>query len=95
MRKLTLSELKNSKFYYVGSYRQKVKLLQYSLYLIMIEIVILTFMYLTRPEPLYFATNSASAIKPLDFLMEANYSSQALLPPDFPEELGIKQLTVE
>lgn len=95
MRKLTLSEVKNSKLYHVGGYRKKVKLLQYSLYLIMVEIVILVFMYLTRPEPLYFATNSASAIKPLDFLMEANYSSEALLPPDFPEELGIKALTVE
>lgn len=95
MRKLTIDEIKGRKLQTVSTYRLRLKLLQYSLYLIIAEVVILVLMYLSRPEPLYFATNSESAIKPLQFLEEPNYSEEALLKPDLPEEMAIKELTVE
>jgi intracellular multiplication protein IcmM len=94
VRKLEISDIKNRKFYSTNTYRLRVKLLQYSIYITIAEIIILALMYLTRPEPLYFATNSASAIKPLVAMSEPNMSSEALLPPDIPEETGAKELLV-
>ncbi len=95
MRRLELDAIKARKLNTTNTYRLRVKLLQYSLYLIIAEIVILNLMYFTRAEPLYFATNSASAIKQLTSMNEPNMSSEALLSPDFPEETTVKALTVE
>ncbi len=93
MRRLTLDDLKHKKNYSQITYRLRIKLLYYSLCLIGVEILVLAYFYFTMPEPLYFATNSASAIRPLVALREANESEEALLKPDLPEEMGSKELT--
>ena len=95
MRRLTIDDLKRRKNYSTNTYRLRLTILYYSLCLIGIEILILGYLYFSMPEPLYFATNSASAIKPLVALREANEGDEALLAPDIPEEMGSKRLTVD
>ncbi|NQY41762.1 MAG: hypothetical protein HRT87_00200 [Legionellales bacterium] len=95
MRKLEIDDVKKRKFHDASGYRLRVRLLQYSIYLMIGQSIILVLIYLTQPEPLYFATNSASAIKPIIAMSEPNMSSEAILAPDLPEETTTKSLTVE
>lgn len=95
MRRLTIQETKASKFYFRNIYRSRVLLLQYSLWLIILQLLIIAGLYFSKSEPEYFATNSASAIKPLKPMLQPNMSSDALLAPDLPEEISIKQVTVD
>ena len=92
MRRLTIDDVKGRKNYNRNVFRGQVKLLQLSLVCIVAQSVIVCYLYFSQPEPLYFSTNSASAIRPLVMLMEPNMSEEALLAPDIPEEMGLKEL---
>lgn len=85
------NKIKQSKGFYVTSYRRIMKLMVLSLGLngLLIAGVVLSF--LNIPKRHYYATNGAialMAIKPVELLPmdKPNYSSQALLPPDPPDQ---------
>lgn len=94
MSRLEIEEIKETKTYYRNIYRLSVALNYYSIILTIILSSAIALMYFITPEPDYYATNSASAIMPLQVLFEPNYSPNALLDPDLPEEMGIKDVTV-
>ncbi len=94
MPKQSLQDVMEKKNYYRDVYRKSLRWLQYMLAINVVFLLAIIQIYLTREEPNYYATNSASSIKLLLGMNEPNHSSEALLPPDRPEELGIKSLSL-
>lgn len=85
------NKIKLSKGFYINTYRRALKWLMFSLGFNVVLIVGIVFSYLNLPRVHFYATNGAialMAIKPMELqpLDAPNYSSQALLPPDPPNE---------
>jgi intracellular multiplication protein IcmM len=85
------NKIKKSKGFYVITYRWLLKAMMISLALNVLLIGGIILASLNLPGRHYYATNGAialMAIKPMELtpLDKPNYSSQALLPPDPPDE---------
>lgn len=91
----TWNKIKHGKGFYVSTYRKALTLTMGSLFLNILLILGIIYAYIQTPRTHFYATNGAIALmsitdqpekyelQPLD---QPNYSDQALLPPDPPDE---------
>jgi intracellular multiplication protein IcmM len=94
MARMPYDEMVAQKGYYQQRLRKGAALLMFSLALMAGLIVVIYLVFISRAEPDYYATTSASQILQLRALAQPNRSAQALLKPDPPEELSTKSLGV-
>lgn len=87
MRKLALSDIKNKKNYYRDLYRKLIFIINVSTIISIILIIMSILIYITEPDPTFYATNSASNIMRIKSMNQPNYSSSPLLKPDLPMEM--------
>lgn len=85
------NKIKQSKGFYVATYRRSLNFLMVSLMVNALLIAGIILAYLAIPKRHYYATNGAialMAITPVELepMDSPNNSSQALLPPDPPDE---------
>jgi intracellular multiplication protein IcmM len=76
------NKVKKSKFFYVKIYR---RLLLFIIIFQIINVALflsICYVYLNRPERVYYATSGITLPIQLTALERPNYSSEALLPPD-------------
>ena len=92
MRKLALSDIKKKKNHYRDFYRRSLMLLSLSTYLSVMLLVISAFVYITQPEPDYYATNSASSVLQIHSMDGPNFTSKPLLREDLPMEMIRRKL---
>ena len=87
----TWAKIKQSKGFYVRTYRLALKLMMVSLFLNALLIAAVALAYIKRPSVHFYATNGSialMAIRPLELtpMDSPNYSDKALLPPDPPDQ---------
>ena len=82
--------IKRRKHFYVNSFRKAVLFLFVSLVLNCLLIVGIYYKYITKPARDYYATDGIGAPIQLKSMLQPNYSSQALLPPD-PTNLTVQK----
>jgi len=92
MARMAYEEVILQKGYYQQRLRKGAVLLLFFLLLMGGFILALYFVYISRPQPDYYATTNASQILQLRGMNNPNMSSKALLKPDPPEELTVKGL---
>lgn len=92
-----LQEIKGQKYFYRDQFRGAVKILQYSLVLTIILTVSIAYLEFTKQAPKYYASNASGAgfITQLTARDQPNESSEALLAPDRPAEMGKNKLTIQ
>ena len=76
------NKVKNSKFFYVRTYRFAGQCLMISLGINLVFGLLVYYIYLSRPEPNYYATSGITPPVELRSLDEPNKGATALLPPD-------------
>ncbi|PWY56959.1 phosphoesterase [Legionella qingyii] len=86
MSRETWELIKNSKNFYVISYRRGLITLIISLIVNCIFGVLIAYIHLTEPERDYYATSGISPPIQLQPLLAPNFTANALLPPDPPAE---------
>lgn len=76
------NKIKKSKFFYVKSYRILASLIIASSMLSVLLCLAIIYYYFAQPVTTFYATSGITPPVQLTPLNTANYSSQALLPPD-------------
>lgn len=84
-----------SKSFYRDKFRSAVKILFFNMMLMAVLTIAIFFLKVTQRAPDYYATNSSGFITSLTALDEPNMTSTALLQPDPPEEVNLKELTID
>lgn len=84
--------IKNKKMFYVTSYRRSCSILLFSLVFNMLLLTFIILSYASRGMPDFYATSGIIPPIQLAPLTSPNFSSEALLPPDPPDEEGTKQI---
>ncbi|MBS0359404.1 MAG: DotI/IcmL/TraM family protein [Proteobacteria bacterium] len=92
MSRYLIDLVKSRKDFYRDHFRATVRILIGSLLVTMVWLAALVYEIMTRPEPKFYATDSASFITPLDALNTPNESSEYLLPPSEPQEIRQKDM---
>jgi intracellular multiplication protein IcmM len=87
-----IEQAKQKRFFYRDKFRSTLSLLLVSLMITIVLITAIVFWRLTQKGTDFYATNGVSAPVSLTSLDESNQSSESLLPPDPPEEMGLKRL---
>jgi intracellular multiplication protein IcmM len=87
-----LEQAKQKRFFYRDKFRATLAWLLVSLTMTMVLIVAIVFWRLTQKGADFYATNGVAAPISLTPLDAPNQSSESLLPPDPPEEMGLKGL---
>ncbi|MGQ3888115.1 type IVB secretion system protein IcmM/DotJ [Legionella sp. CNM-1927-20] len=82
MSRQSWNRIKQSKSFYVMTYRRALKFLLLSMALSVFFCVAISYVYLNRPERTFYATSGITPPIELTPLATPNYSSQPLLPPD-------------
>lgn len=95
MARLTLDEVKQSKNFYRDNYHRVLKVLGISILIILFLLVMVAYVMFNRPPQRYYATNSVGFIDLLAPRMQPNMSAEALLPPDPPTEMVIKNMNFD
>ncbi|MCA0404282.1 MAG: type IVB secretion system protein IcmM/DotJ [Proteobacteria bacterium] len=76
------NNIKGSKFFYVRTYRFGAQCLMISIILNLVMSLMIYYLYISRPDPDFYATSGMVPPVPLRALAEPNQSANALLPPD-------------
>ncbi|GAB4222685.1 MAG: hypothetical protein Tsb005_15350 [Gammaproteobacteria bacterium] len=84
MYRETYWEIKARKFFYRDYYRRLIRILLVSLVIILLLVVAIVYNILTRPEIIFYATNSEGFVIELNPLDQPNQSPNYLLEPDPP-----------
>lgn len=92
MGRVNWNTIKQSKMFYVVIYRRSLSALMISLVLNCIFSLLIYYVYLSRPEPDYYATSGIAPPIQLTVMAEPNKSSVALLPPDPVEEVEARPI---
>ena len=95
MKKMTFDEMQMRKNYYRDRYRSLVKWNLLSVLAILIQCTLVAFLYFIKSDSTYYATNDQSVISPLRAYAKPNYTNQALLAPDLPEETGVGVISID
>jgi len=82
--------IKQRKNFYVSSFRKAVFFLLVSLLLNCLLVVGIYYKHITKPRRDYYATDGIGAPIQLTSMLQPNYSSKALLPPD-PTNLTVQK----
>lgn len=82
--------IKQDKNFNVNVYRRGIISLIVSLGLSCIIVLLMFYTYITEPEPDYYATNGMTPPIKLQLLLAPNLTSTALLPPDPPDDDGVR-----
>ncbi|KTD21065.1 type IVB secretion system protein IcmM/DotJ [Legionella londiniensis] len=82
--------IKNSKGFYVRTYRSSIRVLVISIFLNLILGVLIYYTYFSRPEPDFYATNGVTPPVQLTPLDQPNYTSEPLLPDEVETETDNK-----
>ena len=94
MTKAQWITIKQSKSFYVRNYRNLISLMIFSSALSLVFCILIYFVYMSRPEHVFYSTNGVTAPIKLTVMSEPNYSDVALLPPD-PIDNAIPKLIPE
>lgn len=84
--------IKSKTNFNVSVYRRGLVALILSLLLSTVLGILIFYAYLTEPERDFYATSGVAAPVKLNPLNAPNMSSQALLEPDPPEEMGLRTI---
>ncbi|NKB46544.1 MAG: phosphoesterase [Legionellales bacterium] len=87
-----IEERKLNRFFFRDKFRSTLAFLTMSLILSVVLIVAIVFWRMTQTTPDFYATSGMAAPILLDVLAQPNLGSEPLLPPDRPEETGLKDL---
>ena len=82
MSRETWGTIKQSKLFYINTYRRGLTTLIISLLLSCLFGLLIIYVHVTEPERDFYATSGVTPPIMLQPLKAPNYSSQALLPPD-------------
>lgn len=86
MSKIKYTRLKNKRYFYVFSYRNLLNTLIFLGICNLIFLGISSYLYFTRGMHSYYATSGYTNPEQLTPINGPNYSSQALLPDDIPND---------
>ncbi|WP_419420334.1 type IVB secretion system protein IcmM/DotJ [Legionella sp. D16C41] len=82
MSRQSWNRIKQSKSFYVVTYRRALKFLLMSMAINVFFCLVISYLYLNKPERAFYATNGITPPIELTPLATPNYSSKPLLPPD-------------
>lgn len=92
MGKEAWDRIKDSKFFYISTYRKASSALIFSLSLNILLMLAIYYLKTHQPLPDFYATNGITPPVLLSPMAQANYSDTALLPPDPVDEQVIKPI---